>query len=118
MSGDPEFGSLEEGSGELPYPGVERRGFDSSHATVNKYVFGPHAEFPVHHHPQEQITLIEEGEVDVAVGGSSRRMSSGDWCVVPPEVEHSLIAGAEGAVITAIITPARERTGAYTVVGD
>lgn len=118
MSGDPEFGSFDEGSGEMPFPGVERRGLDSSHATVSKYVFGPGAEFPMHHHPQEQITLIEEGEVDVSIGGVPKHMGAGDWCVIPSEVEHSLTAGAEGAVITAIITPRRERTDAYTVVDD
>ena len=113
-----EFGSLDEGSGEEPFPNVERRSFSSGRATINKYVFGPGAEFPLHRHRQEQITLIEEGEVEFWVAGSMHLMSAGDWCVVPPDVEHSLTATNHGAVVTAVVVPPRKASADYTIVGD
>lgn len=101
---------------EEPYEGLRRRTFDSEEATVNEYVFEPGARFPLHRHPQEQITLIEEGEVELTVAGETARLRAGDWSVVGPDVEHGIRAGERGARILAIVVPRRSAT-AYTVVG-
>lgn len=100
-----------------PYPGVVRRSFDSDKATVNQYAFAPAARFPIHRHESEQITLIEEGEVDLTVDGVTRRLRAGDWSVVAGDVEHGITAGPDGARIVAVVVPRRERADAYTVVG-
>jgi len=101
---------------EEPYPGVVRRTFDSDKATVNQYAFAPGASFPIHRHEAEQITLIEQGEVDMTVAGSVRRLRAGDWSVVPGDVEHGITAGPDGARIVAMVVPRRETADAYTVV--
>jgi quercetin dioxygenase-like cupin family protein len=90
-----------------PYPGVVRRSFSSRHATVANYVFSPGARFPLHSHSQEQITLVEEGEVTMTMEGESRRLVAGEWSVVAPHVEHGVRAGREGARIVAIVVPRR-----------
>lgn len=99
-----------------PYPGVVRRSFDSAKATVNRYEFTPGASFPIHRHAAEQITVIEEGEVEMTVAGSSRRLRAGDFSVVAGNVEHGITAGSDGARILAIVVPRRESADAYTVV--
>jgi quercetin dioxygenase-like cupin family protein len=99
-----------------PYPGLQRRAFDSVGATVTEYRFEPAASFPLHKHPQEQITLIAEGDVEMTIGGASTRLSAGAWSVIPGEVEHGIQAGDEGARVIAIIVPRRQAAGAYTVV--
>jgi quercetin dioxygenase-like cupin family protein len=99
------------------YAGVVRRSFSSDKATVTRYSFAPGATFPLHRHPQEQITLIEAGEVEMTVGDYAEPMSAGDWSVTEADVEHGIRAGAGGAQVLAIVIPARVSADAYTVVG-
>jgi quercetin dioxygenase-like cupin family protein len=102
---------------EEPYPGLQRRSFDTSEATVNEYTFRPTAAFPLHRHPQEQITLVLEGSVELTVAGRRVGLQKGDWSVVGADVEHSIRAGADGAKILAIVVPRRDTPDAYTLVG-
>jgi quercetin dioxygenase-like cupin family protein len=99
-----------------PWPGVRRRAFDSEGATVTRYEFEPGAVFPTHNHPQEQITLIDAGQVEFTVDGRTERLGPGEWSVVAPNVAHGLRAGPAGARFLAIIVPRRESGDAYTVM--
>ena len=110
-------GTFAELPAEEPYPGLERRTFDTGEATVNEYTFQPAASFPLHRHAQEQITLVVEGSVDVTVAGRSFGLQEGSWSVVGGGIEHSIRAGANGAKIVAIVIPRREAADAYTVLG-
>ncbi len=101
-----------------PWPGVRRRTFDSEGATVTAYDFEGGAQFPLHSHAQEQVTLINEGEVELTVAGEVKRLVPGDWSVIPPRVEHGVRAGAAGAKFVAIIVPRRESPNAYTVAAE
>jgi len=107
------FGAL---SVEEPFPGVRRRTFDSEGATVNEYGFEPGARFPLHRHPQEQITLVQEGDVEVTIASGLAHLAAGDWMVVGPDVEHGITAGDRGARILAIVVPRRAGATAYMVV--
>jgi quercetin dioxygenase-like cupin family protein len=111
------LGSFDGLMSEEPFPGVVRRGFSSEHATVNRYSFAPGAAFPTHRHPQEQITVILEGDMELSTADGVERLSAGDWTVFAGDVEHGLRAGDGGATIIAIIVPRRERADAYTVTG-
>jgi quercetin dioxygenase-like cupin family protein len=99
-----------------PYKGLRRRTFDGTGSTVNEYSFDPGASFPIHRHPEEQITLILEGSVKLTVEGDTSILEAGSWSVVGGDVEHGVTAGPDGARILAIITPRRTGTDAYTVV--
>jgi quercetin dioxygenase-like cupin family protein len=52
----------------------------------------------------------------MTIGDRVQRLSSGDWWVVAPEVEHGITAGPSGATVVAIVIPRRESADAYTVV--
>ena len=110
-------GRFDELPAEEVYAGVVRRSFSSEQATVTSYSFAPGAEFPLHRHPQEQITLIEAGEVEMTVGDRVEPLSAGDWSVVQADLEHGIRAGGAGARILAIVIPARASADAYKVVG-
>lgn len=110
------LGSFDALEPDEPYPGLKRRTFDGAGATVTEYRFAPSARFPLHKHPQEQITLIADGEVEMTIAGSSETLSAGDWSVVAGDVEHGIQAGGKGARVIAIIVPARVAAEAYTVV--
>lgn len=107
--------------GDLPaedvYEGVTRRSFNSEQATVTSYTFAKGARFPMHRHPQEQITLIQTGQVEMTIGDRVERLSTGDWSVIEPEVEHGITAGPSGATVVAVVVPRRESGDAYTVLG-
>jgi quercetin dioxygenase-like cupin family protein len=107
------LGSLDE---EEVYAGVRRRTFNSDQATVHSYAFGPGGQFPIHRHPNEQITLVEEGSVDFTVGAETTTLGAGAWSVVAPDVEHGITAGPDGARILAIVVPRRARSDEYEVV--
>jgi quercetin dioxygenase-like cupin family protein len=112
-----QLGSFHELEVEEPFPGVRRRAFDTDQATVTRYDFEAGAVFPLHRHPQEQITLIERGEVDFTVAGAVERLGPGGFSVVGRDVEHGIRAGAEGASFVAIVIPARAAADAYTLTG-
>lgn len=101
---------------EEPYPGVRRRSFDAAGATVTEYAMAPGARFPLHHHPQEQITVVEEGEVELTIAGETSRLGAGEWSVVGPGVEHGITNGDRPARFLAILVP-RRPPGGYTIVG-
>lgn len=98
---------------EQPFPGVLRQSFTTERATVSRYTFSPHAEFPLHHHPQEQITLIEAGAVEMSIGGERSRLGGGAWSVVPGDVEHGITALEHGARLVAFVMPPRNDPDDY-----
>jgi quercetin dioxygenase-like cupin family protein len=98
-----------------PYPGVHRRTFSTQSATLTSYRFDPGAGFPLHRHEQEQITMVQEGDVEFTVDGEVQTLSPGGLSIVAPGVEHGLRAGPQGGSILAIIAPPRESPDAYTV---
>jgi len=109
-------GNFDQLPADLVYDGVTRRSFSSDQATVTNYTFAPGATFPRHRHPQEQITLIQAGQVEMTIGDSVERLSAGDWSVVPGDVEHGITAGPGRATVVAIVVPRRGSADAYTVV--
>nr|HEX3317618.1 cupin domain-containing protein [Solirubrobacteraceae bacterium] len=112
-STEPEFGSFDALPLDEPWPGVRRTSFDTSRATITRYEFEPGAVFPMHSHPQEQVTVLQAGEAEFTVGGRVEILLPGAWSVVPGGVEHGLRAGRSGARFLAIVVPRRERSHAY-----
>ena len=102
-----QIGRFDEIGAECPYDGIARRAMTTAKATVQEYRFEPGAAFPLHRHPQEQITLVLEGDVSFNAGGDTHELSAGAWSVVPGEVEHGITAGPAGARFLAILVPPR-----------
>ena len=116
MGRDYECGRFDELPSDEVYAGVIRRSFSSEQATVTSYTFEAGATFPLHSHPQEQITLIEAGEVEMTVGDQVEALTAGEWNVVAPDVAHGLRAGHSGARVLAVVVPRRESADAYRVL--
>jgi quercetin dioxygenase-like cupin family protein len=57
--------------------------------SLNFVVFPPHSGFPTHAHPEEQISIVREGEMEITVGDITRRVVHGDVIVFPSDVPHS-----------------------------
>jgi quercetin dioxygenase-like cupin family protein len=103
---------------EEPFPGIRRRAFSSASATVTEYVLEPGASFPQHHHPQEQLTLLQSGDVELTAEDRLVELSAGDWFVVAGGVEHGLRAGADGARFLAVLVPRRDPSDPYTLTPE
>ncbi len=110
------IGSFEALPTEQPFPGISRQSLNTLRSTVTRYSFEPGAAFPLHRHPQEQITMIEAGSVEFVHGAEEGELAAGSYFVVPPDLEHSIKAGPDGATILAVVIPGRESPDAYEVV--
>jgi quercetin dioxygenase-like cupin family protein len=115
---DARAGSFEDVTADEPHPGVVRRSVDAAGATITRYEFAPGARFPLHRHPQEQITLLEAGSLRMALGDDEQELGAGGWSIVPGDVVHGIVAGAEGARFTAIVVPGRATADAYEVIDE
>lgn len=100
------------------FPGVGKRSLDTERITLTEYRFGPSARFPEHHHPQEQLTLVIDGAATFVVAGEAHEMRAGDVIVVPPSVPHEVSAGAGGARLLSIVSPARTAEDAIRLVEE
>ncbi|MEO5948515.1 MAG: cupin domain-containing protein [Chitinophagaceae bacterium] len=65
------------------------------------------SKLPAHHHVQEQITYILEGNLDMTIDGISCPLSAGMYYVIPSNVVHSAIATTDCKVID-VFNPVRE----------
>lgn len=50
---------------------------------VRRMVFVPGALIPHHRHPEEVVTMILEGEMEMTVDGETKTVKSGDVFLVP-----------------------------------
>jgi len=105
-----QFGSLDELGTDSPYAGIARRVLNTDKATVQEYSFNAGATYPLHQHPQEQITLVLEGTLTFSAGDDTRELSAGAWSVVPGDVQHGITAGPAGARFLATLVPPRKES--------
>ena len=102
-----DLGRFDDLPADVPYAGIDRRVLTTSKATVQRYTFAPGASFPIHHHPEEQITLVIEGDIMFRADGERYALSAGAWSVVAGDVPHGVTAGRAGASFIAILVPPR-----------
>lgn len=72
-----------------PRPGWNGRFFHSDNMTFAYYEIDPGSDVHVHHHPQEEVWHIIEGELELVIGDAERVVRAGQAAVVPAGVEHS-----------------------------
>ncbi len=52
-----------------------------------------------HSHPNEQITYVIEGDIEVTVGEQTSKLQGGDCFTVPPKMVHAVKAFTRAVVI-------------------
>jgi quercetin dioxygenase-like cupin family protein len=80
-------------------PGWRGRYFDSANMTFAHYEFDAGASIHEHFHPQEEVYHIVEGELDLSIGGVTKRLGPGFVGVVPSNTPYSVKAISNGKVI-------------------
>ena len=96
-------------------PGVTRQVIQGQRQTLVRYVYAPGAVFPVHQHPQEQITLVLRGRLRFTVkaveNGRERsvELGPGEVVVIPGGTDHGAeVTGGEEVETLNMLSPRRE----------
>ena len=80
-------------------PGWRGRFFHSEHMTVAHYEFTRGSRVHEHHHPQEEIYHVLEGELELTVEGAAQVARPGLAVIVPGNARHSMKALTDGKVL-------------------
>ena len=76
-------------------------------STLGLVILDEGSSVPPHQHPQEQITYILEGELDMTIDGKRCLLSAGMYYVIPSGVVHGAVAHVDCKVID-VFNPVRE----------
>lgn len=99
---------------EHPLVGVARQTVHGAHQTLVRYVYQPGCVFPIHNHPEEQITIVLSGTIDFTVDGVPLTLSAGECALIPANVPHgATVTGSE--VVTTLNTMSPRRSAAPMV---
>ncbi len=78
-------------------PGLTTRIFAGEQAMLSVVTIAPNAEGKMHHHPEEQWSVLLEGSAIRFQGGEEIPVKKGDFWRTPGNVPHTMRAGAQGA---------------------
>lgn len=71
------------------FPGAEARFVHTDNMTFAHWTFEAEAGFPEHSHPHEQVVNMIEGEFELIIDGTPKRLKPGHVAIVPPNAIHS-----------------------------
>ena len=88
-------------------PGIAFQPITTDSVMTNFVTFEPNAVADMHHHSEQQIAIVINGELTFTVGDETRVTHAGDCVVIPPHVPHGGHAGPEGCTAIDVFTPPR-----------
>lgn len=92
-------------------PGIFGATVHTPQLTATLYRYGPGTSWEEHHHPQDQITTVLEGEIDFVVDGAAVHLVAGQLATLPGETPHSATVPAAGiGAVTLNVFTHREHT--------
>jgi quercetin dioxygenase-like cupin family protein len=80
-------------------PGWRARIFNSANMTFAHYEFDAGASIHEHHHPQEEVWNVIEGELEVTIDGVAQVAGPGVVAIAAPNAHHSVRALTAGRAI-------------------
>ena len=91
-------------------PGWRAKIFNSASMTFAHYEFDAGASIHEHHHLQEEVWNVVEGQLEVTIAGEACVAGPGMVAIVPPQTPHSVRALTAGRAII-VDHPLREGFG-------
>lgn len=88
--------------------GVVRQMIHGERLMICRLTIAPGVVTPRHHHPHEQITLVERGRVRYVLGGEERIFGAGDVVLLPGGAWHGATMLDAEVVLLDIFSPIRE----------
>ena len=102
-----------------PAPGIQVQPVIGEALMTCWIAMEPGAVVAEHSHPNEQLGVVVEGSVSITAEEETREMVVGDAYVVPSDVVHSGVAGADGVLLVETFVPIREEYAkAWRAVAD
>jgi len=91
--------------------GITIKGISGENISVSFLEFPPFARIPPHRHPNEQIGIVEDGELEYTIGDRTMVCRKGMAFLVPPNTTHSAAVVSEQPVrLVDVFTPPRRFT--------
>ena len=84
-----------------PLPGWNGRFWRSDSMSFAHYEVAAGCSIHEHHHPNEEVWTIIEGQFEVTIGNESQVVGPGAVAVVPPDVPHSVRVLESGRALVA-----------------
>lgn len=84
-----------------PLPGWQGRFWRSANMSFAHYDVAAGASIHPHHHPNEEVWLVIEGELEVTIDGVTQRAGPGAVAVIPPDTTHAVRALSSGRAVVA-----------------
>ena len=91
-----------------PAPGIQIQPVIGDALMTCWITMEPGAIVAEHSHANEQLGVVVEGSVSITAAGETREMTVGDAYVMPSDLAHSGVAGAEGVLLVETFVPVRE----------
>lgn len=91
-----------------PAPGIQVQPVIGEALMTCWIAMEPGAVVVEHSHTNEQLGVVVEGSVTISAAGETREMLVGDAYVVPSDVVHHGVAGANGVLLVETFVPIRE----------
>jgi quercetin dioxygenase-like cupin family protein len=88
-------------------PLAGRKALHGTAITVAHFRFDKGNKVALHHHGNDQITIVQKGAVRMVCGDEEFQLKAGQMVHVPPEVPHGNEA-LEDTVIIEVFSPVRE----------
>ena len=85
---------------ELVFSGIVRQTLHGERQTLVRYVYQPGAIFPVHQHPEEQITVVVTGRIRFDIAGATVELGPGEAAVIPANLPHGAVVVGDAVVET------------------
>jgi quercetin dioxygenase-like cupin family protein len=102
-----------------PAPGIQIQPVIGETLMTCWITMEPGAIVAEHSHTNEQLGVVVEGSVSITAAGETREMVVGDAYVVPSDLAHSGVAGAEGVQLVETFVPVREEYAkAWRAIAD
>jgi quercetin dioxygenase-like cupin family protein len=92
------------------FPGIHRQTITTASSTIVRYIYHPGCVFPVHSHPEEQITVVHSGQIEFIVDGEAVVLSEGQVAVIPGGTPHGARVTAGEIVVTDNFIASAQRT--------
>ncbi len=93
---------------EYPQPGVIRQTVHGERQTLVRYRYAPGAVFPMHAHPEEQVTVVLRGQLVLRLDDSEVICKPGDVVVIASNVPHgAYVSGDEEVETLNLFVPRR-----------
>lgn len=97
-------------TGEEVFEGIFRQSLAGEQSTVTRYTYAPGSIYPLHQHPEEQITVVHSGQIAFDIAGKRTILTAGSVAIIPGNTPHGAQVIGPETVVTDNYIPAGQRT--------